>query len=68
MMARIEDLAAASGVSQAAVIAAAKILGYRRIGGFLATARKPGIDFVQEVDFQQAMLTRQDARRHCPQT
>lgn len=59
---RISDIAAICQAPESAVVAAAKILGYRRIGECLALSKKPGLDFIREVDYHAKMFQAAEAR------
>lgn len=61
---RISDIAAICQTPEAAVVAAAKILGYRRIGDCLALSKKPGVDFLREIDYHAKMFQAAEARRN----
>lgn len=62
---RISDIAAICNTTEAAVVAASKILGLRRIGECLALSKKPSIDFIREVEFHSQMHQAAEARRGC---
>ena len=62
---RISDIAQLCQAPESAVIAAAKILGYRRIGATLAFSKKPGADFVREIDYHAGLHRRAEQRRAC---
>lgn len=61
----ISDIARLCQAPESAVIAAARILGYRRIGAVLAFSRRPGADFLQEIDYHAGLHRRAEQRRAC---
>ena len=64
---RCEAIAAAWHVSDQAVLAAAAILGYRFLGGYLYATRdevKPGSPFQREATLADKMLSRRRQAQH----